>query len=164
MCFCFRFFCVCVVFVSSSLLVSSMIRRVRFVFLFLFLFFIFSGVWLISIKFVSDCGVFAALCLRRRLILFFISGIVVLKHGPISEFSFCRYFLMFLSLPSFVHLQLYFAALSLSLDLLTATTQFHAEFASSEPDSTPNTPAEGCVESSSIPVFQWYASVFPEGS
>ena len=42
------------------------------------------------------------------------------------------------------------SALSLSLDLLTATTQCHAEFASSEPDSTPNTPVEGCVESSSL--------------
>ena len=55
---------------------------------------------------------------------------------------------MLLNLLSFVQLQLYFVALSLSLDLLTATTQYHAEFASSEPDSTPNTPAEGCVESS----------------
>ena len=57
---------------------------------------------------------------------------------------------MLLILLSRVQLQLYFAALSLSLDLLTATTQCHAEFASSEPDSTPNTPAEGCVESSSL--------------
>ena len=146
----FCFFFICVIFVSSSLLVSSMIRRVRFLFLFLFSFFLFSGMWLRSIKFVSDCGLFATLCLRRRLILFFISGIVVLKHGPTREFSFCRYFLMFLSLLSFVHLQVYSAALSLSLDLLTATTQCHAEFASSEPDSTPNTPAEGCVESSSL--------------
>ena len=59
-------------------------------------------------------------------------------------------------LPLIKQLQQYLAesqitsALSLSLDLLTATTQHHAEFASSKPDSTPNTPAEGCVESSSL--------------
>ena len=72
-CFCFCFFFVCVVIDSSSLLVSSMIRRVRF----LFLFFIFSGVWLRSTKFVPDCGLFAGLCLRRRFILLFISGTVI---------------------------------------------------------------------------------------
>ena len=83
LCFCFCFFFARVVFVSSSLLVSSMILRVRFFFLFLL---IFSGVQLRSTKFVSDCGLFADLCLRRRLILFFISGIVVLKHAPLHEF------------------------------------------------------------------------------
>ena len=87
LCFCFCFFFARVVFVSSSLLVSSMIRRVRFLF-----FWIFSVVWLRSIKFVFDCGLFAGLCLCRLLILFFISGIVVLKHGPLNEFSFCMYF------------------------------------------------------------------------
>ena len=89
-CFCFCFFFVCVVFVSSSLLVSSMIRRVRF--LFLFLFFVLSCAWLKSIKFVFDCGLFATVCVRRRLILFFISGIVVLKQVPFDEFLFLMYF------------------------------------------------------------------------
>ena len=89
-CFCFCFFFVCVVFVSSSLLVSSMIRCVRF--LFLFLFFVSSGAWVKSIEFVFDCGLFVGLRLCRRLILFFISGIVVLKQVPFSEFSFLMYF------------------------------------------------------------------------
>ena len=98
----------------------------------------------------SDCGLFAGLHLRRRFILLFISGTVILKHVFIVGFSLFRYFCMLWNLLSFVHLHMYFVVLSLSLDLLTATTQFHAEFASSEPDSTPNTPAEGCVESSSL--------------
>ena len=98
----------------------------------------------------SDCGLFAGLHLRRRFILLFISGTVILKHVFIVGFSFFKYFWILWNLLSFVHLHVYFVVLSLSLDLLTATTQCHAEFASSEPDSTPNTPAEGCVESSSL--------------
>ena len=46
-CFCFCFFFVCVVFVSSSLLVSSMILRVRFFFFFLL---IFSGVYSLGLQ------------------------------------------------------------------------------------------------------------------
>ena len=107
----------------------------------------------------SVCGCCAGLCLRDGLRCALISVIVVLKHVPgacVIKLLLEWYVFMLWSLFVVVQLQQYPAesqvtsALSLSLDRCTVTMQCRAGFVSSEPNSTPNIPAEGYVESSSL--------------
>ena len=107
----------------------------------------------------SVCGCCAGLCLRDGLRCALISVIVVLKHVPgacVIKLLLEWYVFMLWSLFVVVQLQQYpsesqvTSALSLSLDRCTVTTQCRARFVSSEPNSTPKIPAEGCVESSSL--------------